>query len=81
MVAVYVIGSIMIALAIVLSIVILMQTGKDKSLSSTLAGGASETFFGRSGGSSKDKILFRITVVGSILFVILTVVLTILVSK
>ena len=81
MVAELIIGGILIALAIVLSIVILMQSGKDEGLSSTIAGGASDTFFGKSGGSAKDKILFRVTVVGSIVFVILSVVLTILVSK
>ena len=81
MVAEFIIGGILIALAVVLAIVILMQTGKEEGLSSTIAGGASDTFFGKSGGSSKDKILFRITVVGSIVFVILSVVLTILVSK
>jgi len=81
MVAEFIIGGILILLAIGLSIAILMQTGKEERLSGTIAGGASDTFFGRAGGSSKDKFLFRITVVGSIVFVILTVVLTILVSK
>ena len=81
MVAELSIGGILIALAVVLTIVILMQTGQEDGLSSTIAGGASDTFFGRSGGSSKDKLLFRVTVVGSIVFVILAVVLTILVSR
>lgn len=81
MVAELIIGGILIALAVVLTIVILMQTGQEDGLSSTIAGGASDTFFGRSGGSSKDKLLFRVTVVGSIVFVILAVVLTILVSR
>ena len=81
MVAELIIGGILIALAVVLTIVILMQTGKEDGLSSTIAGGASDTFFGRSGGSSKDKLLFRVTVVGSIVFVVLAIVLTILVSK
>lgn len=81
MVAEIIIGIILMVLAIVLTVVILMQTGKDKSLSGTIAGGSSDTYFGRSGGSSRDKLLFRITVVCSILFVILSVVLTILVSN
>ncbi len=80
-VAKYIIGILMILLAIGLSIIILMQTGKDKSLSSTLAGGAADTYFGKSGGSSKDKILFRLTVVGSIVFGVLTTALTILVLQ
>ena len=61
-------------------IMILKQTGKDSSLSSTIAGGA-DTFFGKSGGSTKDKWLFKLTVVTSIVFVVLTVVLVILVGS
>ena len=81
MVAEIFIGIILMILAIVLTVVILMQTGKDKSLSGTIAGGAADTYFGKSGGSSKDKLLFRITVACSVVFVILSVVLTILVSN
>ena len=76
----YIIGGLLLALAVALVVIILKQTGKDKGLSGTLAGG-SDTFFGKSGGSTKDKLLFRVTVVLSILFVVLSVVLTILVSS
>lgn len=78
MVAQYIIGGVLIALAILLTAIILMQTGKDKDLSSTLAGGT-DTYFGRSGGAKKDKLLFRLTVVASVVFVVLTVVLVILI--
>lgn len=81
MVAQYIIGIILIALTVVLVVLILKQTGQDKSLSSTIAGGSADTFFGKSGGSTKNKLLFRLTVIGSILFVALTVALTILVSS
>ena len=80
MVAVYIIGGILIALAAVLTVLILMQTGKDQGLSSAISGGSSDTFFGRSGGSKKEKWLFRFTLIGSIVFVILAVVLTILLT-
>lgn len=76
----YIIGGLLLVLAVALVAIILKQTGKDKGLSGTLAGG-SDTFFGKSGGSTKDKLLFRLTVVLSILFVVLSVVLTILVSS
>lgn len=76
----YIIGGLLLAIAVALVVIILQQTGKDKGLSGTLAGG-SDTFFGKSGGSTKDKMLFRVTVVLSVLFVILSVVLTILVSS
>lgn len=81
MVAQYIIGGVLIALAVALVALILMQTGKDKSLSSTIAGGSSDTYFGKSGGSTKEKILTRLTIVGSILFVVLSVVLMILIAK
>ena len=76
-VAQYVIGSIMLLLAIVLIAIILQQTGKDKSLSGAISG-STETYFGKAGGSNKDKLLSRLTIVLSIVFVILTVVLLIL---
>ncbi len=81
MVTQYIIGSILIALAVALVALILMQTGKDKSLSSSIAGGSADTYFGKSGGSTKEKILTRFTIAGSVLFVVLSVVLMILISK
>ncbi len=80
MVAMYIIGGVLIALAVVLTIMILMQTGKDKSLSGAITGGSTDTFFGKSGGSKKEKALFRGTLVCSVLFAVLTVVLSILLA-
>ena len=80
MVAVYIIGGVMVLLAILLTAMILMQTGKDQGLSSAISGGSSDTFFGRSGGSKKEKWLFRFTLIGSVLFVVLSIVLTILIK-
>ena len=74
----FVIGGILIAISIVLVAMILMQTGKEKGLSSTLSGGA-DTYFGKSGGASKDKLLFRFTVIGTIVFAVLAIVLVILI--
>ncbi|MBQ7347694.1 MAG: preprotein translocase subunit SecG [Clostridia bacterium] len=81
MVAQLIIGIVLIVLAIAMTVLILMQTGKDKSLSSTIAGGSADTFFGRSGGSTKEKFFSRATIAISVLFVILTVVLVILTSS
>ncbi len=78
MVAQYIIGGILIALSIVLVGLILMQTGKDKSLSGTLTGG-SDTYFGKSGGAKKDKVLTLLTIVCSVIFVVLTIVSVILI--
>lgn len=75
---VYVLGSILLALTVFLVVLILKQTGKDKSLSGTITGGSSETFFGKAGGDSKDKLLSTLTIIGSVLFVGITVALTII---
>ncbi len=75
----YVLGGILIALAVVLVALILKQTGKEKSLSGTITGGSTDTYFGKSGGASLDKWLSRLTVIGSVLFVVIAIVLTILI--
>ena len=61
-------------------LVVLMQSGKDKRLSGSIAGGA-DTYFGKSKGRSWDKILARVTTVVAILFAILTVVTYVLIAK
>ena len=76
-VAVYVVGGILIALAIALITVILMQTGKEQGLSGTITGSA-DTYFGRSGGSTKEKMLSKLTIIGSAVFVVLTVALVLM---
>ena len=77
---VYVIGSILIALSVALIVLVLMQSGKEKGLSGTIAGGA-ETFFGKNKGSSMDKILSRITIAISVAVVALVIALIVLITK
>ena len=77
---VLVLGILLIVLAVALVILVLMQSGKDKGLSGTIAGGA-ETFFGKSKGSSMEKILSRITIAVSIVLVALVLVMLILLTK
>ena len=66
-------GIILIALAIVVIICVLMQSGKDKKLSSTLTG-AADGFMSKGKAKSKDKFLSTITTVLSIVFVVVAVV-------
>ena len=75
----YLIGGAMLALAAVLIVMILKQTGKEQGLSGAISGGSTETYFGKSGGSTKEKRLFRWTIILSCVFVVLSFVLTILV--
>lgn len=78
-VAQYIIGGFMIAFAIALIVLVLMQSGKEKGLSGTIAGGA-ETFFSKNSGKSSDKLLSKLTIVASVIMVVLTVTMTILVT-
>ena len=73
-------GIVIIVLAVALIACVLAQSGKDKSLSGSIAGSSTESFFSKGKGQSKDKILSRITTVLSFVFVVLTVVLYILVA-
>lgn len=63
-----------LVLAVVLIALVLMQSGKGKNLSGTIAGG-SDTYFSKGKSTTKDKILFRITAVLSVVFVICVLVL------
>ena len=74
----YVLGGILIFLAVILTAAVLFQSAKDKSLSGTIAGGA-ETFFGKTKGTAMDKILSKATIVISILIVLITVALGVII--
>jgi len=71
-------GIVLIVMALFLVIAIIMQSGKDKRLSGTIAGGA-ETFFSKSNATTIDKVLNRATIVVASLFALIVVVMYILV--
>ena len=73
-------GILLIVLSVALTVMVLFQSAKDTHLSGTIAGGA-ETFFGKSKGSSIDKLLSKLTVVVSILVVVLTVAMVIVTNN
>ena len=70
-------GIALIVLSVALTVMVLFQSAKDTRLSGTIAGGA-ETFFGKTKGSSLDKLLSKLTIVVSSLVVILTVALIVI---
>ena len=74
-----VLGIIVCVLAVVLVACVLLQSGKDKRLSGTIAG-AAETFFGKTKSQAKDKILSRVTTALSFVFVVLVVVMYIVLA-
>ena len=75
-----VLGIITLVVAVAVVALVLLQSGKDKRLSGTIAG-AAETFFAKGKSKSRDKLFARITTVLSFVFVILVVVLYIVASK
>ena len=77
---VYILGALLIALSIALIVLVLFQSGKDKGLSGTIAGGA-ETFFGKSKGSSMDKWLSKLTIAVSVVIVVIVIALVILITR
>lgn len=74
-----ILGIAVLVMSVLLIVFVLMQSGKDKKLSGTIAGGA-ETFFGKSKVKSNDKILSRVTTALSLVFVIVMVALYIIVA-
>ena len=65
-------GIVLIVLSVGLTLMVLFQSAKDSRLSGTIAGGA-ETFFGKTKGTSIDKLLSKLTVVVSIVLVLVTI--------
>lgn len=76
-VAINILCSVMVVLAVFLVIAVLMQSGKDSQLSGTIAGGA-ETFFGKTKGKTADRILAKLTTAVSIVFAVLVLVIYVL---
>lgn len=73
----FALGIVLVVLSVALTLMVLFQSAQDKRLSGTIAGGA-ETFFGKTKGSSIDKLLSKLTIVVSILMVLVSVVLVIM---
>ena len=75
-----ILGIALMVMAVFLIIAVLLQSGKDKDLSGAISGSA-ETFFSKSKSRTWDKILSKVTLVVSIIFAILVVVMYIYVSR
>ena len=75
----YVLGSVLIVLAVLLVAMILFQSAKDRHLSGAIAGGT-ESFFGKSKAKATDRILSKLTIVFSAIFVVVAVALVIIIN-
>lgn len=65
-------GIILIVLAVALTVCVLLQSGKDKRLSSSITG-AAEGFATNGKGKSKDKLFSTITTILAVVFGIVAV--------
>ncbi len=68
-----------IVVAVVLTVIVLFQQGKDPREASAVMGG-SGSFFSKNKGATKEALLEKLTAVVAILFVILSVVMFIFVK-
>lgn len=69
-----ILGIILSVLAIALSVVVLLQDGKNKKgLSGAITGGA-DSFFGKNQTNKKEQVLSKITAIVAIVFVIVVLV-------
>ena len=66
-----------VVLALVLIVVVLMQSGKSAGLSGSVGGGA-ETFFGKNKAKTLDGMLEKLTAVLAFLFIVTSLVLAFL---
>lgn len=65
-------GIVLLVMAVFLIIAVLMQSGKDKKLSGTIAGGA-ETFFGKTKANKMEKTLSVVTTVVAVVFALVVI--------
>lgn len=72
-----VLGIILLVLSVALSVLVMMQNGKDKKLSGAIAGG-SDSFYGKTKGSDRSGILSLVTSIVAVVFVVLVFVLYII---
>ena len=73
-------GIALLVMAVFLVVAVLLQTGKDKNLSGSIAGGA-DTFFGKTKSGSWDKILAKATLIVAIIFALLVIVMYVFVAS
>ena len=66
-----------VILGIILTVSVLMQSGKQAGLSGSIGGGA-ETFFGKNKSRTLDAMFARITTIVAILFLVTSIVLSLI---
>ena len=75
----YVLGGALIVIAIVISVLVMLQKSKDKQLSGAIAGGM-DNFLGGSKAEKNDKLFSTLTAIFSVVFAILVIVMYLMVG-
>lgn len=70
----YVVGVIFILICVAMTVLVLMQEGKSQGLGA-IQGTVENTYWGRNRGRSREGVLKKITIVLSVLFIVVAVVL------
>ncbi|MBE6694306.1 MAG: preprotein translocase subunit SecG [Ruminococcaceae bacterium] len=67
-----VLGIVLMVLSVALTVIVLFQQGKDKNLSGSITG-AAEGYMSRGRANSRDRMLNKITVALSVIFVLIII--------
>ena len=74
-----ILGIVYLIICVILIVLVAMQESKTEGLSGAITGESTESFFGKSkGGMSREKFLVKLTIVLSITFAVVAVVLSVL---
>lgn len=74
-----ILGIVYLVICVILIAVVAMQESKTEGLSGAITGENTESFFGKSkGGMSREKFLIKLTIVLSVTFAVIAVVLSVL---
>lgn len=65
-----------IVVALILTVVVLFQKGKDPREASSVMGSSGDTFFSKNKANTREGMLEKLTAVFAVLFIILSVVLS-----
>ena len=65
-----------IVIALILTVVVLFQKGKDPRDASSIMGGSGDTFFSKNKANTREGLLEKLTTIFAIVFIILSVVLS-----
>ena len=70
-----------IVIALLLTIIVLFQKGKDPRSAGSVLGGSNETFFSKNKSNTREGLLEKLTAVFAVLFIALSVVISLGIIK